>query len=108
LTEYAVSSPGSASHPVSLIFVWPVYPYVVYFGRVSSPFPDWCVFWKEHGKFRFSREKTKKAVVGKVKILLDSNIFDPCEHIEIYPPNTITVMEGEEDEPEEPESTTSS
>jgi hypothetical protein len=41
----------------------------------------------------FSREKTKKAVVGKLKILLDTNIFDPSEHIEIYPPNTVEVME---------------
>jgi hypothetical protein len=67
-------------------------------------YPDWCIFWKEGGKFRFSREKTKKAVVGKLKILLDTNIFDPSEHIEIYPPNTVEVMEEEPDEP----STTSS
>jgi hypothetical protein len=33
-----------------------------------------------------------------VKILLDANIFDPSEHIEIYPPNTAEVMEGEQDE----------
>lgn len=56
-------------------------------------YPEWCVFWKEDGNFRFSREKTKKAVVGKLKILLDTSIFDPSEHIEIYPPNTVKVME---------------
>jgi hypothetical protein len=42
-------------------------------------------------------------VIGKVKILQDTGIFDPSEHIEIYPPNTVEVME-EEDDP----STTSS
>ena len=41
-----------------------------------------------------------KAVVGKLRVLLDTNIiFDPSEHIEIYPPNTVKVMEGEKDEP---------
>jgi hypothetical protein len=47
-------------------------------------------------------------VVGKLKILLDTNIFDPSEHIEIYPPNTVEVMNGEQNEPEEPGSITSS
>ena len=61
--------------------------------NMARCYPEWCVFWKEDGKFRFSREKTKKAVVRKLKILLDTNIFDPSEHIEIYPPNTVEVME---------------
>ena len=74
---------------------------------MTERYSDWCVFWKEDGKFRFSREKTEKAVVGKLRILLDTNIFDPSEHIEIYPPNTVEVME-ERDEQDEPGSTTSS
>ncbi len=41
-------------------------------------------------------------MVGKLKILLDAKIFDPSEHIEIYPPNTVEVMDGKQDELEEP------
>lgn len=37
-------------------------------------------------------------VVGKLKILLDTNIFDPSKHIEIYPPNTVEVIKEDRDE----------
>ena len=46
-------------------------------------------------------------MVERLKILLDTSIFNSSEHIEIYSLNTVEVMEEKEDGPEAPGSATS-